>query len=184
MSKYWCGVVSREHIKRGEMGGFCQVCHGKRGPLQRMEVGDGIVFYSPVLEFRGTEKCQRFTAVGKVTGQEAYSFEMSPGFVPFRRDVEYFKAEEAPIGPLLEQMEFTRGRSSWGYKFRFGHFELARDDFLVIAKAMLPDHWERHFGDDRPAPSRMPAPAAGARKPRKARLQDDLFATAPQPSGA
>jgi hypothetical protein len=187
MSRYWCGVVSREHIKRGEMGGFCQVCHGKRGPLQRMEVGDGIVFYSPVTEFRGSEKCQRFTAIGKVTGAGTYAFEMAPGFVPFRRDVKYFKAKEAPIAPLLEQMDFTRGRSSWGYKFRFGHFELAREDFLVIAQAMLPSNWQQHFAATQDSPvavpaSAEPAPAAAARKPRKARVQESLFAEVAEPS--
>ncbi len=145
MSRYWCGVVSREHIKRGEAGGFCQVCHGKRGPLERMAVGDGIVFYSPSLQFRGAEKCQRFTAIGKVVGQDTYSFEMEPGFVPFRRDVDYFKAEETAIQPLLGELEFTRGKTSWGYKFRFGHFELSEADFLLIARHMLPDDWSRRF---------------------------------------
>ena len=88
MAKYWCGVVSREHIKYGEQQGFCQVCHGKREPLARMSVGDGIVFYSPVLKFQSKDKCQRFTAIGKVSGTDTYQFEMSPGFIPFRRDIQ------------------------------------------------------------------------------------------------
>jgi len=144
MSRYWCGVVSREHIKRGEQGGFCQVCHGKRGPLERMAVGDGIVFYSPVLQFKGTDKCQKFTAIGRVSGDTTYPFQMTPGFVPFRKDVEYFDSTEVAIQPLLAELEFTRGKTNWGYKFRFGHFELSESDFLLIARRMLPEAWQAH----------------------------------------
>ena len=138
MTKYWCGVVSREHIKRGEAGGFCQVCHGKKGPLSRMAVGDGIVFYSPVTEFQGSEKCQMFTAIGKVAGTETYQFQMAPNFVPYRRDITYFKCKEVPIRPLLDELSFTTGQTNWGYKFRFGHFEMTEQDFMLISGLMLP----------------------------------------------
>lgn len=37
MVKFWVGVVSENHVKRGVTGGFCQVCHGKGGPLKRMK---------------------------------------------------------------------------------------------------------------------------------------------------
>lgn len=36
MVKFWIGVVSENHVKRGVEGEFCQVCHGKGGPLKRM----------------------------------------------------------------------------------------------------------------------------------------------------
>lgn len=136
MTKYWCGVVSREHIKRGEAGGFCQVCHGKKSPLARMAVGDGIVFYSPVLQFQGKDKCQSFTAIGTVVGEDTYQFEMAPNFIPYRRDVAYRAAKDAPIHPLLDRLSFTAGQTSWGYKFRFGHFEITEADFRLIEAAM------------------------------------------------
>ncbi|UFH50199.1 EVE domain-containing protein [Pseudomonas sp. KNUC1026] len=136
MTRYWCGVVSREHIKRGEQGGFCQVCHGKRSPLARMAPGDYIVFYSPVHEFKGVRKCQAFTALGRVVDDRTYQFEMAPDFKPFRRDVEYYATRDASIYPLLEQLEFTQGNRNWGYRFRFGHFEISQQDFESIATAM------------------------------------------------
>ncbi len=40
MTKFWIGVVSKEHVLRGVEGGFCQVCHGKKRPLNRMKKGD------------------------------------------------------------------------------------------------------------------------------------------------
>lgn len=141
MISFWCGVVSREHIKRGEQGGFCQVCHGKRSPLDRMSVGDGIVFYSPTFQFRGKEKCQAFTAIGKVIGQKSYQFQMAPNFIPFRRDVEYFEAKDVSIRSMLDELDFTKGNPSWGYKLRFGHFQISRHDFELITSAMISENF-------------------------------------------
>ena len=45
--KYWIGTVSQEHVLRGVAGGFCQVCHGKAAPLNRMKRGDWLLYYSP-----------------------------------------------------------------------------------------------------------------------------------------
>lgn len=140
MTKYWCGVVSKEHILRGVAGGFCQVCHGKRAPLQRMAVGDGIVFYSPVTQFQSDERYQRFTAIGRVLGEDSYQFQMAPDFIPYRRDIDYAASVvDAPIRPLLERLSFTSGKSNWGLQFRRGHFEITEPDFQLIAQAMLPD---------------------------------------------
>lgn len=37
--KFWIGTVSKEHVMKGVAGGFCQVCHGKQAPLNRMKKG-------------------------------------------------------------------------------------------------------------------------------------------------
>lgn len=150
MTSFWCGVVSLEHIKRGEREGFCQVCHGKRSPLDRMAVGDGIVFYSPTATFRGKEKCQSFTAIGEVVGAHSYQFQMTPDFVPFRRDVSYFPAAEVPIHSMLDVLDFTRDNPNWGYQFRFGHFKISRHDFEYLAAAMIDgDTWRDRFAEER-----------------------------------
>lgn len=136
MAKFWCGVVSREHGKASEQGGFCQIGSGRRGPLARMEEGDGIVFYSPLVQYGAKEKCQSFTAIGTVAGAQTYLFKLTPTFAPFRRDVRYRASEDAPIHPLLEQLAITAGFANWGFKFRLGHFEISEADFLLIGQAM------------------------------------------------
>ena len=89
MTKYWIGTVSQEHVLRGVAGGFCQVCHGKAAPLNRMKRGDWLLYYSPKIRMDGTEKLQAFTAFGQITDNTAYPFQMSETFIPFRRNVEY-----------------------------------------------------------------------------------------------
>lgn len=136
MQKFWCGVVSRDHSKHGEAGGYCQVGSGRKAPLARMMDGDGIVLYSPLLQYDGKERCQSFTAIGTVTGAETYRFNLTPTFMPYRRNVRYRMCQDAPIRPLLDQLHFTAGYTNWGFKFRLGHFEIDAADFALIAQTM------------------------------------------------
>lgn len=132
----WIGVASSDHVARGRAGGFMQVCHGKTGPLTRIRPGDDIIYYSPGTEMGGGARVQSFTAAGRVAESDAYRFDMGNGFVPMRRDVEWLETKAAPIQPLLDALEFTRGKSNWGYVFRFGVVKISDADRDVILRAM------------------------------------------------
>ena len=136
MSAYWIAVASAEHVRRGRKDGFMQVNHGKAAPLRRVKPGDGIVYYSPTTILGEKDGLQAFTAIGTVREGEPYQGEMGGGFTPFRRDVEWMAAAEAPIKPLLDRLDFTAGKSNWGYQLRFGLFPVSAADFALIAEAM------------------------------------------------
>lgn len=134
--KFWIGVASKEHVHRGVDGGFCQLCHGRAAPLQRMNQGDWIIYYSSKVTLEGAEVCQQFTAIGEVTGDDIYEFEMQPGFVPYRRDVLYLAARYVSIRSLINELSFIRDKTNWGAAFRYGHLEIPRQDFELIANRM------------------------------------------------
>lgn len=136
MTRYWMAVASKEHVEKGVLGGFAQVCHGKAGPLKQMREGDWIVYYSPKVEFQAKEPCQLFTAIGKVQKGDPYPFVMSEDFIPWRRDVSFFPSNEVSIKQLLEDLSFIHDKKSWGYPFRRGCFEIPPSDFRLIAEAM------------------------------------------------
>ncbi|TGU97002.1 EVE domain-containing protein [Mesorhizobium sp. M00.F.Ca.ET.151.01.1.1] len=136
MSAYWIAVASAQHVRRGRQGGFMQVNHGKAAPLRRIRPDDGIVYYSPTTVMGQKNGLQAFTAIGTVREGEPYQGEMGGGFTPFRRDVDWAQAQETPIKPLLERLEFTAGKSNWGYQLRFGLFPISAADFALIAGAM------------------------------------------------
>ena len=113
-----------------------QVCHGKVGPLRRLKAGDGVVYYSPVIAFGGSERCQAFTAFGTVADDAVYQADMGEGFRPWRRAVAWREAAPVPIHPLLDRLDLTRGRRAWGYPFRFGLLEATGHDMgLILAAA-------------------------------------------------
>jgi hypothetical protein len=136
MARFWVGVASREHVLAAVRGGFCQLNHGKEAPVRRLQMGDSIVFYSPRERMVGGESLQAFTAAGRILDEVPYQVEQSKGFQTFRRKTEYFKSKDAYILPLLEELSFTRGRRNWGAVLRMGTFQMKREDYVKIARAM------------------------------------------------
>lgn len=136
IARAWIVVVSAEHVRRGLKLGIVQTCHGKAAPIRRLRAGDRVICYSPTETFRGSDRLQAFTAIGTVGAGEAYQVEMEPGFHPWRRHVDWWPARDAPIRPLLEELEFTKGRTGWGWMFRFGLFAISDHDADLIASAM------------------------------------------------
>jgi hypothetical protein len=133
--KNWIAVASAEHVRLGRSQGFMQVSHGKEAPLKRVKPGDRVVCYSPTTVLGAKDGLQCLTAIGTVREGEPYRADMG-SFQPYRRDVDWAEAEEAPIRPLLDRLDFTAGRANWGYQFRFGLFAISAKDFRLIAKAM------------------------------------------------
>jgi hypothetical protein len=136
MTRYWVGVASKDHVLKGVEEQFCQLCRGKVAPLHRLHPGDRIIYYSPKERMRAGAPIQSFTAIGIIKDGEPYKCDMGGGFVPYRRDVNFFDAVDAPIRPLLQQLSFTKGRPSWGSAFRFGLFEISKEDYALIAQTM------------------------------------------------
>lgn len=134
--RYWIGVASRDHVRRGVTGGFCQIDHGKAWALKKMQAGDRLIYYSPRTEIKDGDAVQSFTAIGEVQPGEPYPFDMGGWSVLFRRNMKFAEAQDAPIKPLLNKLSFTRGQKSWGYAFRRGFFEIALEDYSFIAEAM------------------------------------------------
>jgi hypothetical protein len=152
IEKSWIAVASAEHVRTGVAAGIMQVCHGKAQPLRRLSAGDRIAYYSPTASFRGGDRLQAFTAVGRVAAGEPYRMDPCGDFSPYRREVLWDEAEAAAIAPLLDELEFTRGRRNWGYQLRFGLFEVEGGDLDRIAAAM------------RAAPASQLSSASGGRR--------------------
>jgi hypothetical protein len=132
----WIATASADHVRIGRELGIMQVCHGKAAPLRRIAAGDRIAYYSPRSEMRGGASVRSFTAFGIVEDDAIHQVEVASGFCPFRRRVAYLGGIAAPIEPLLDALDFTRGKRSWGYAFRWGLFEVSDASMAVIAGAM------------------------------------------------
>lgn len=133
--RYWLGVVSKEHVQKAVQGGFAQVCHGKKGPLLKMKMGDGFIYYSPKVAVDRPDPCKCFTAIGRIKKETVYQVEMTPHFHPFRIDIDYLPGKEIPITSLLHELELTK-RKSWGMQLLRGLLEISEADFMAISKAM------------------------------------------------
>ena len=137
--RYWLGVVQRAHVLLGVEQGIAQTNHGARAGVARMEPGDGFVYYSPKTSYPDGDPLREFTAIGRVAPGEAWQADQGE-FRPWRRKVDYDgSAHPAPIGPLLDVLDLTRGNRNWGLVMRRGHVEMTEHDFRIIAAEMGAD---------------------------------------------
>ena len=134
--RFWIGVVSRAHVQIGVQGGFVQLNHGKKAPLQKLRAGDGLLMYSPRTAYPDGEVLQHFTAIGCITTGVIHQVEMSPDFHPYRTEVRFLGGRETPIRPLIDNLSFIKSKTHWGAAFRFGQLQVPREDFMQIAQAM------------------------------------------------
>ncbi len=135
--KYYIVVVSKNHVARGVAGGFIQANHGKAASLKKLHKDDWVIIYSPKISYEGNAPLQAFTAIGQVKDEELYQYKMSEDFSPFRRNVVYYDCNERPIVPLINDLDFIENKKAWGYRFRFGFFEIGEEDFELIRFEML-----------------------------------------------
>lgn len=133
---HWIGAVSRSHVQLGVAGGFIQLGHGKKAPLQRLRAGDGLLMYSPRTDYPDGDMLQAFTAIGFIGSGAIYQVQMAPDFIPYRIDVNFLPCREAPIRPLIEQLSFIADKTHWSAPFRFGQLKIPEADFMLIAEAM------------------------------------------------
>lgn len=146
ISKNWVAVASADHVEVGRCQGFMQLCHGKASPLERVQPGDRIVYYSPNRRYspshalRDKDRLQSFTALGTVRDGSPYRADVElqggEGFLPWRRDVDWHEAAEMPIEFLKGALGFTQ-EANWGYRLRQGLVEISDRDMTIIAEAML-----------------------------------------------
>ena len=143
--KYWIIAASKDHVKNGITEGIAQACHGKAAPLKRMQKGDFVIYYSGKQFFEKPDRCQEFTAIGKLTGDDVYRFQMTPDFCPSRRNIEFYESNDISILPLINRLDFIKNKKSWGYPFRFGFLEINQYDFDLISSLMLSEEYDEEY---------------------------------------
>lgn len=133
---YLIGVVHRMQVEVGAREGFVAFGHGKRALVDRLSVGDKVIYYAPRME-PGGEAVQAFVAHATVTGEAARPRDFGAWGTGWVRDASYDQVTEVPVRPLLDRLEFLSGRGrNWGMAFRGGRFAIGEADYRLIAGAM------------------------------------------------
>jgi len=134
---YWLIVASRDHVLAGKKATITQASHGKKGPLDKMQTGDWIVYYSPKKIYGDTKPYQKFIAIARVTGEKAFQISLSDTFKPYRLHAEYVEdLHETDIRPLITDLEFIKNKSYWGMAFLSGFLSIPKEDFILICSTM------------------------------------------------
>ena len=133
-TRYWVNIAALDHVHQGVTEGFLQASRVSTTKIDAPAKGDLVVFYSPRTRFRKGKLLQEFTAVGVV--QDETSFPVEEGSPVRRRRVEYRTSTNASILPLVSKLAFIPDKDNWELPYGKGLFEIERDDFELISKAM------------------------------------------------
>lgn len=118
----WVLVASRDHARRGLAEGFVMANHGKRAPLARMKVGDGILIYSPTTTYPAGERFRAIAIVGEVTGESPEPSAAIPG--GFRLAAHLREIEPLALERIRDHLPTDR--------LRFGCFPLSQEASAAI----------------------------------------------------
>ncbi len=133
---YVVGVVHRMQTEIAAREGFVAFGHGKRALVETLSPGDRVIYYAPRTEPEG-EPVQAFVAHATVTGETPHERDFGAWGTGWVRDAEFDEVVEVPIRPLLDRLEFLRGRGrNWGMALRGGRFSISEADYRLIAGAM------------------------------------------------
>ena len=136
-TNHWIGVAHLGQARAAAQAGFVAFSHGKESAAKKVLPGDRVIYYAPRDDFEGTP-VQAFVGLATVTGEVVCQIPM-PGtdLAPWARDATFAKIREVPIKPMLEFLSFVKNPRYWGMAFRRSLFQIPKDDFELIAKALL-----------------------------------------------
>jgi len=137
MPGFYIGVAHRAQAIHAAQEGFVAFSHGRESAVQRLNVGDRVIYYAPKSDFDG-EPVQAFVAHATVTGDAPCqrAFMGSDGLF-WARDAVFDPVTEVPVRPLIDDLTFVKDKAHWGVAFRQGGFRISREDYERIARALL-----------------------------------------------
>lgn len=96
--------------------------HGKRAPLARMNIGDGIFIYSPKTAFPDGDPLRAIAIVGEITGEAPEPSAAIPG--GFRLAASLREISPLPLSHVRDHLPVNR--------LRFGSFPLSSEQSAAI----------------------------------------------------
>ncbi|GFE65207.1 EVE domain-containing protein [Litoreibacter roseus] len=135
MARFFIGVAEHDYVQAAVAEGVCLFAGGQRAPVESLEKGDNVAYFSPHLSHGGTAlNC--FTAMGKVTSEtpeEKSDWPDHPKFKSWVRRCSYRPSAPIALGDIEDDLsDQTRAALDTAIS------EISGTDFSVLAKAMTP----------------------------------------------
>lgn len=137
MRRYWISKAAQEHVDIVKDKGYTQINMGPKGPLERMNIGDWILYYSPTVYFEQDEPiCQKFTGISCVIDNRVYP-QSNQYPDRWRRNVEFFECIPHHPQDFIDLVSFIPKSENWMDIFLQPVFEIQRTDFVIIADTII-----------------------------------------------
>lgn len=137
MRRYWVCNAAQEHVHIVQTKGYTQINMGPREPLEKMNVGDWILYYSPTNLFENiTPNCEKFTGIACVNDTRIYPQGNShPDH--WRRNVDFYPCTPHSPQDFVGKVTFLPQNKKWQKILQQPVLEISREDFITIAKMIV-----------------------------------------------
>ncbi len=141
MRRYWVCNAAQEHVHIVRDKGYTQINMGPREPLEKMNVGDWILYYSSTYYFEDPRpNCQKFTGIACVNSTRIYP-QSNKHPDHWRRNVDFYQCMPHHPEHFVSKVSFLPPEKNWKKILQQPVFEILRNDFIFIAQTIvLPDH--------------------------------------------
>ena len=136
MRRYWVCSAAQEHVHIVRDKGYTQINMGPRAPLEKMNVGDWILYYSPTKLFEDiTPNCEQFTGIASVNDTRIYpQGNAHPDH--WRRNVDFYNCIPHNAQDFVGKVSFLPEKKDWRKILKKPVLEISKDDFIFIAKTI------------------------------------------------
>lgn len=137
MRRYWVCKAAQEHVHIVRDKGYTQINMGPREPLENMNIGDWILYYSPTVYYeQDVPECQKFTGISSVNDGRVYP--QSNKFPDkWRRNVDFFHCIPHHPEHFVGKVSFLPEQDNWTTILDQPILEIPRNDFVYIAQTIL-----------------------------------------------
>ncbi|MBI2344851.1 EVE domain-containing protein [Candidatus Dependentiae bacterium] len=135
--QYWVSKAAQEHVNIVRDKNYTQINMGPRAPLEKMNIGDWILYYSPTIYYEQEDSiCEEFTGISCIIDTRIYP---QGGQFPdrWRRDVEFFSCIPMQAKNFVGKVNFLPIEQNWKKILNQPIFKIEQQDFITIAKTIL-----------------------------------------------
>jgi predicted RNA-binding protein with PUA-like domain len=133
MTKYFLFIGPLDHLSRFKKNGYVQQNYNHKSRLEKLSIGDYVVFYASSVKHGENVPYRRFIAVGRVT-DDTIKTVYSGDTKYYRMKVKFIKFKETSIDNKLKKLKFIKNKKYYGLYLISGFRELSKDDFITIIK--------------------------------------------------
>ena len=137
MRRYWISNAAQEHVFIVRDKGYTQANMGSREGIDKMNIGDWILYYSPTVYFEQEKPaCQKFTGISCIVDSRVYP-QSNQYPDRWRRNVEFFHCTPRHSKHFVNKVDFLPKSENWQDVFLQLLFEIPRNDFVYIADMII-----------------------------------------------
>ena len=143
--QYWICNAAQEHVDIVKNRGYHQLNMGVKDPLEQMNNGDWIVYYSPTILFEKPETaCHTFSGISCLIDDHVYPQDPKNP-VRWRRNASYEYCIPHKVESFQQHVSFLQQHHNWLDALVQSIFEVPQQDFLTIAQKILIPREDRCF---------------------------------------